>query len=212
MEKSICELHKIFHLLNKEIFSNELPEPAITIQNRGKRNALGWCSINPIWVDNEDKGQKHEINICAENANISVIQIAEIMLHEMAHYYGDLHEIKTTSRNGNFHNKKYKELAEKFGLLVTKTKKYGYSETKLGENTLNLINQANFDQEAFLLRRIDDEGQINKKKGSIKYTCPDLVELLDVLKKWFSFVGNVIHKWIPSQMKMIEYLFSMERF
>jgi ribosomal protein S27AE len=173
MLKLISELHSIFHFLNEEIFKNELPEPAITIQSRGKRNALGWCSQNPIWLDNDEKDKRHEINICAENANMKVMDVLEIMLHEMVHYYGDLHEIKTTSRNGNFHNKKYKELAEKFGLLVIKTQKYGYSETKLNDKTLQLVKDKNFNKEAFLMYRTNDEGMISKKKGSIKHTCPD---------------------------------------
>lgn len=172
-QQSIAELHKIFHFLNKEVFSNELPEPAITIQSRGKRNALGWCSQVPIWLNQEETDKRHEINICAENANMKVIDILEIMLHEMVHYYADLHEIKTTSRNGTFHNKKFKEIAEKYGLIVVKTQKYGYSDTKLNSNMMQLAESNNFDQEAFQLYRINDEGLVSKKRGSIKHTCPD---------------------------------------
>jgi hypothetical protein len=170
---AIDELHKIFTFLNLEIFNNILPEPAITIQSKGKRNALGWCSKNPIWVDSENKEQKYEINICAENANMKTTDIVEVMLHEMVHLYGDIHEIKTTSRNGSFHNKNYRDLALQFGLNVAKTKQYGYSETMLCEETIILVNNANFNQDAFILARINDEGNISKKKGSIKHVCPD---------------------------------------
>jgi hypothetical protein len=170
---AIDELHKIFTFLNKEILENQLPEPAITIQSRGKRNALGWCSNVPIWVDSESKEQKYEINICAENANMKIEDIVEIMLHEMVHLFADIHEIKTTSRNGGFHNKNYRDLAIRFGLNVTKTKQYGYSETNLKEETLKLIEDAKFSQDAFMLSRINDEGQMSKKKGSIKHICPE---------------------------------------
>lgn len=172
-QQSISELHKIFHFLNDKVFQNELPLPTVTIQSRGKRNALGWCSQNPIWLNKEETDKRHEINICAENANMKVIDILEIMLHEMCHYYADLHEIKTTSRGGTFHNKKFKEIAEKFGLIVTKTQKYGYADTKLSNDMMQLAQDNKFDQEAFQLYRINDEGLISKKRGSIKHTCPD---------------------------------------
>lgn len=190
MCKAIGELYKIFHFLNQSLFVNELPEPTITIQSKGKRNALGWCSKNPIWTDNEQKDTRYEINICAENANMEVNDIVEIILHEMAHLYGDIHDIKTTSRNGNFHNKKYKNLAERFGLTVIKTQKYGYSETHLSQTTLKLVQEAEFDQEAFLLYRIDDEGQISKKKGSIKHTCPDCGNMARTTKEMRLICGD----------------------
>jgi hypothetical protein len=171
LKDAIDELHTIFHSLNEHKFNKELPEPAITIQMRGKRNALGWCSIEPIWTNEDESDKRREINICAENANLSIIQIVEIMLHEMVHYYCDLQGIKTTSRNGTFHNKHYKEYAERFGLKVEKTDKYGYADTKLNSDTLNLVKELNFNQEAFTLYRFTD-GKVNKKKGSIKHICP----------------------------------------
>lgn len=190
MQKPIAELYRIFHFLNESIFNNELPEPAITIQSKGKRNALGWCSQILIWLDKEETDKRHEINICAENANLKVMNILEIMLHEMVHYYGDLHEIKTTSRNGNFHNRKYKDLAEKFGLIVTKTQKYGFSETKLNSKILQMAKEKNFDQEAFLMYRINDEGMINKKKGSIKHTCPNCENVARTTKEMVLICGK----------------------
>ena len=36
----IKELHKAFDCFNKEFYNNELPKVIITIQSRGKRNAL----------------------------------------------------------------------------------------------------------------------------------------------------------------------------
>jgi predicted SprT family Zn-dependent metalloprotease len=173
MQVAIGELYKMFFFLNEKLYGNELPEPTLTIQSRGKHNALGWCTVNPIWVDKEQKDTRYEINICAEYANMEVIQIAEIILHEMAHLYGDIHEIKTTSRGGNFHNKEYKKLAEAHGLVVSKSKNNGFSETELNDTSKTLIAEANFSQESFKLARLDDEGKLNKKKGSIKHTCPN---------------------------------------
>lgn len=189
--ESVKELHNIFNSLNKEIFNNELPLPAITIQSKGKRNAIGWCSQLPIWInDKEEIENRHEINICAEYANTPVLVMAEIMLHEMIHYYADLHEIKTTSRNGSFHNKKYRDLGLRFGLIVSKTEKYGWAETKLNDETLNLVKEMNFNQGAFLMYRIDDTGKVSKKKGSIKHTCLSCGNVARSTKEMKLICGN----------------------
>jgi hypothetical protein len=168
----IDTLELCFDKLNEAKFNNELPQAVITIQAKGKRNAMGWCSINPIWHDTEKKDERREINICAEYANIKVLDIAEIMLHEMVHYYADLKGIKTTSRGGTFHNKKYKQYADQYGLEVEHDKKYGYAFTKLKKETAELVEKMNFSQDAFMLSRANDGGKLNKKKGSIKHTCP----------------------------------------
>lgn len=173
IKQTTDELHNIFQKINESIFQGILPLPAITIQSRGKRNALGWCTNIPVWVDSEQKDTRYEINICAENTNLIILDIAEIMLHEMVHYYASLNGIQDTSRKGTFHNKKYKELAEKYGLEVTHSKKYGYAETKLNPDTKKLFESFGFTQEAFLHSRIAvNENNITKKSGSIKHVCP----------------------------------------
>ena len=60
----IKELHKAFDCLNKEFYKGELPEVIITIQSKGKRNALGWLTVGKVWDDGTQS--KHEINKSAE--------------------------------------------------------------------------------------------------------------------------------------------------
>lgn len=102
------ELHVAFNLLNKQFFNNELPEPAITIQSSGKRLSMGWCSSKEVWSDRHGKIRKYELNISAEYLNIEFMETMDTMLHEMVHLYNSVKGVQDTSRNGTYHNKKFK--------------------------------------------------------------------------------------------------------
>lgn len=75
----------------------------------------------------------YEINICAEHLARPFEQVAETLLHEMVHLYNLQIGVQDTSRGGTYHNKKYKEAAEKHGLTVEKDAKYGWTKTSLND-------------------------------------------------------------------------------
>src|SRR5438132_560721 len=83
IKPAIIELERIFTEL-APLFGRDLPLPVITIQSKGRRNALGWH-----WKDkwqNGTPGKLTEINISAEHLDRPAEDIAETMLHEMVHY------------------------------------------------------------------------------------------------------------------------------
>jgi len=57
------------------------------------------------------------------------------LLHEAAHALDDAREIKDTSRQGRWHNARFKALATELGLAVTKDPRLGWSPTSLPEPT-----------------------------------------------------------------------------
>lgn len=155
IERAIEELHKGFRALNKQIFDSTLPEPAILVQNQGNRtrNILGWCTLDKIWADVEKTIQKYEINITAEYLNRPVTEIMETMLHEMVHLYCQVNSIKDTSRNGSYHNKRFKAEAERVGLKVEKVPNIGWASTSPKPETIELIERLQLDPAAFKIRR-----------------------------------------------------------
>lgn len=182
---AISELHKAFYCFNDALFNQELPEPAILIQNRGnKKNVLGWCSNKEIWINEKEQNKKYEINIVAESLNRTLCEIMSTLLHEMVHLYNSVNNIKDTSRNSTYHNKAFKKSAENYGLIIEHDKKTGWSDTKLREETEELVNSFSINEGAFDMFRIDKftsaEGQdgegeegIKKRKSSVrKYVCP----------------------------------------
>lgn len=64
LEKQIKALGDIFRYLNESKFDGRLNEKTIiTIQSqRRKKNAAGWCSVYPIWINNKEENF-YEINI-----------------------------------------------------------------------------------------------------------------------------------------------------
>lgn len=172
---AISELHRAFYKFNHDLYNNELPEPAILIQNKGnKKNVLGWCSTKEIWIDETTKEMKYEINIVAEYLNRPVNEIMSTLLHEMAHLYDLVNDIKDVTRAGTYHNKNFKETAESHGLIIEHDKKIGWSLSRVNPEAEALIKTFKLNPEAFNLARIDIINTSGtKKKSSVrKYVCP----------------------------------------
>lgn len=185
---ALKELYRIFSILNRDKFGDELPEPVITIQKTRGRN-LGHFTVDKVWknkqnlenenndADNSDETAYYEINIdprwfCDRTA----AEVAETLLHEMCHYYNKLSDIKDC--NGNVHNKKFKKLAEGVGLVVERGKSVGYGYTSLSEELQNYVEEViNPDAKAFEYFRagnaIKGSGTNVRTKTMFKYTCPD---------------------------------------
>lgn len=118
-------LNKIFTLLNEKYFENALSKPVITIQSTPK--AYGHVSVCDRWMSGE-KGRK-ELNIGAGTLNRHIEHIVATMLHEMVHIYCMDNGIQDTSRGYKYHNKKFKEEAEKRDLEISHHESYGWTIT-----------------------------------------------------------------------------------
>lgn len=172
------ELYRIFNILNHDKFDNVLPTPVITIQKTGGKT-LGHFTLDKVWKNknsNEDSNEEksyYEINIdprwfCDRTAD----DVVETLLHEMVHYCNKVSEIKDC--NGNVHNKKFKTLAEKVGLIVEKGKSVGWGYTSLSDELKTYIEtKIKPDEVAFeYFRAAVVKPTKPKKKTLFKYTCP----------------------------------------
>ena len=119
-------LNKIFDLLNQEYFGGALARPTITIQSTPK--AYGHFSLNSdTWISK--LGGTHEINIGAGTLSRPIEEVVTTMLHEAVHYDDYIKGIKDCSRGNTYHNRRFKEAAERCGLVVTHSDKYGWAHT-----------------------------------------------------------------------------------
>ena len=193
-------LEELFVILNNEFFSGELETPVITASTAGRKSAYGWCTTYRAWTDKEkrepidivptpeemdiltEQDGYYEINICAEYLQRSFNEICETMLHEMCHLYNLQIGVQDCSRGGSYHNTKFKEVAEKHGLEVEKTR-YGWSETSLNYQALSFIQS--LDKTKFVLhRRFPKKETETKKKSSMrKYMCPECYEQIRATKE-----------------------------
>ena len=174
------ELYRIFAILNRDKFNDELTEPVITIQ-KTRGMVLGHFTVDRVWQNKNDtehdENAYYEINIdprwfCKRSSE----EVVETLLHEMCHYANKMSDIKDC--NGNIHNKKFKTLAESVGLIVEKDKSVGWGYTSLSDELKEYIEkEIKPDAKAFeYFRSVVNKGdgiKIPKKKSIFKYTCPD---------------------------------------
>lgn len=164
--KAVKELERIYDFFNEEFTDSTLPSNVIiTIQTRGRRRtSLGWFSPDQ-WVEDGDKYS--EINISAETLSLNgEEELVDTLLHEMAHLKCYQDEIHDVSGDG-YHNKKYKTVAETFGLLVEKSKYYGYNVTKLSDGTKILVKDLKIDKSVFTTVRIDKPTIVEEKYDNL---------------------------------------------
>lgn len=169
---TIKELYRIFKLFNGSLFEDKLEEPVILIQSAKKTRTLGTCSVDKVWQHKKvEKSQKYEITISAESLQRPISEIAETLLHEMVHLHCSLNDIKDTSNNFVYHNKRYKKAAEEHGLNVEKEQTIGWAYTSLTDKTKGLIESFDIKQSVFNFYRTTFSG-IKIKTKTFKYNCP----------------------------------------
>ena len=187
IQSAIDELQRNFKMLNEVYFSGELERPVITILTDSTSGAYGWITVQKVW-SSKDKKWFREINICAEYLNRAPELIITTLLHEMVHLYNIQNGVQDCSRGGTYHNGKFKETAERSGLLVEKSDKYGFCITRPSQELTELV-KAKVRAGCFKLERMKTyrdgtpkttttgedgrEKTVTRTKQSMrKYNCP----------------------------------------
>jgi ribosomal protein S27AE len=140
LQSAIDELQRMFRLLNKTYFNDELERPVIAILTDTTSGAYGWISVNKVW-SSKDNAWFREINLCAEHLNRPVELVITTLMHEMCHLLNIQRGVQDTSRSGTYHNQKFKEVAECRGLVVGKSDKYGFCITTPSDAFTELVKQ-----------------------------------------------------------------------
>lgn len=168
--ETINSLEKLFDQFNDHLFEGKLERPILTVQADTTSGAYGWCTTQKIWKSDDE--EYYEINICAEHLNRPIKEVCATLIHEMVHLDNLYKGISDTSAGGRYHNKKFKETAEAHGLSISKDPRYGWTITKLSEETEAWIDE-NVEIDGFGLARAKKirKAAANKKKYNF-YVCP----------------------------------------
>ena len=184
--RTVQYLNKVFKLINAEYFDGSLEMPTITVQSTV--GAYGHVTTSKIWK-NEKGVATYELNIGADYLARPIENIVATLIHEGCHLYAMQNDIKDTSNNGVYHNKRFKILAEERGLSVSRHDKYGWTTTEPTEETINFCIDNDL-QEIMITRDTGfsfvginrggkaGDGADNlmkpktKRGNSIKWTCP----------------------------------------
>lgn len=173
LSPALLELERAFDSFNASLFQGTLKQrPVITIQSKGKRNAMGWFWANR-WKDtNGGENVVPEINISAEYLKAQdMLQPLETLIHEMVHLSNWKQGVQDCSRSGNYHNKHFKAEAELAGLIVEKVGNHGFAFTKLGDKARKAVETHKPDFEAFSVFRREEVGKKKPKKRLKKWAC-----------------------------------------
>jgi hypothetical protein len=173
------ELERLFNEFNTSIFEGSLSKPVITVAPKGQKNAAGWCSRKEIWRDGKQR-EFYEINICAEHLNRDIYAVCGTLLHEMVHLWNAQSGIQDCSRSSQYHNKYFKEAAEKYGLRVEKDYNRGFALTEITPETRNYLESLSLKD--FDLCRSLAPQQENAKRSTRRYCCPQCKTVIRATK------------------------------
>lgn len=142
------------------------------------------------WEDAEGN-DIHEILLSGESLKRGAAATIGTLIHELAHTYCHEHDIKDTSDGGRWHNKKFKEVAERMGLEITKGDRVGFSLTEVPESTqeqyaeqIEALEQAiqAWRRAPGILELVEPE---KAKSKTYKMQCPECQDAVPVGKGWF---------------------------
>lgn len=129
-------LEKAFNLLNEDWFEGKLDTPIITVIPTPR--AYAHYTTANVW--RTANGGKREINIASGSLDRNYEDVIASLMHEMVHMWNDtVLNVQDTSRNGQWHNRTFAIEAEKHGLTVEKSKRYGFAITTYNESLLEWI-------------------------------------------------------------------------
>ncbi len=118
-----------------------------------------------------------EIMISGEGLRRSALSVLGTLLHEAAHALAAARGISDTSRQGRYHNKKFKACAEELGITAGHDQKIGWSITTVPDDTaLAYADQLDSLQTAMTLWRIDEHngptGTTRRSTNLTAAACP----------------------------------------
>ena len=118
-------LEKIFRALNAKYFDGTLEEPIITVMSTPR--AYGHVTVSKTWRRGDE--YRHELNIGAGTLDRPIENVVATMVHEMVHLYNMQIGVKDCSRNGVYHNKKFRDAATARDLAISYDPRLGWSIT-----------------------------------------------------------------------------------
>jgi hypothetical protein len=132
------QIEKAFDHFNVKLFDGKLNRPAITIQRDA--GTYGWCSIYEVWGNGSGRDGMRELNLTANYLRRHALDRWGTLIHEMVHLSNLQNGVLDCNPSNQYHNKKFKTLAESVGLVVTKEGHRGWCRTRVATSHLDGIN------------------------------------------------------------------------
>ncbi|MCL2556328.1 MAG: SprT-like domain-containing protein [Firmicutes bacterium] len=167
-QENLKALNEAFDFLNYTFFGNTLSKTVITIQADYKQRAYGWFTCYDAWNSKDLKSA--EINLSANYLDRPAHETVGTLLHEMCHQWAYENGVQDCSRAGTYHNKRFKEIAERHGLVVEFMQGRGWAVTKLADESRQKIESI---LGLLTLKRVIPSKKAGKKSSTRKYECQE---------------------------------------
>lgn len=176
-----------------------IPDTVIVIGASGRGEVHGHFQPKSWKLKGGSKDELYgEIFLAGESLERGGEGTLGTVLHELVHAHCHAKGIKDTSNGNRYHNQKFKEVAEEFGLHLEKAQTIGWSVTTVPEATLDLY-RSEVEQLDGAIRThrlsfgaLQDLGlePETPKPMKRKMQCPECEEPLIVTKTWWEKQGN----------------------
>lgn len=138
------------------------------------------------WKELEGETRYHEMFLSGESLARKGKDTMGTIIHELAHAYCHANKIQDTSNRGRYHNLQFKEVAERFGLIIEQAKTIGWSTTTVPSGTAALYEReiAALDEAIVAYR---DFAEVAASATVKKYMmqCPECQDPVPTGKRWF---------------------------
>jgi hypothetical protein len=120
-----------------------VPDVVVTLGSGLVRQGmkLGHFAAN-VWTRGES--DVHELFVGGEGLARGAEAVMATLLHEASHAWAEANEIKDTSRQGRYHNDKFRMIGETFGLKLQKDSVLGWSASEMSDEARELYSEAIF--------------------------------------------------------------------
>lgn len=112
----------------------DVPEVVVTIGGGAERGGL---KLGHFAAERWARGADavHELFVGGEGLQRGARDVMGTLLHEAAHAAAAARGVQDTSRQGRYHNGKFRQIAESFGLIIEHDSRIGWSVTTMPEGT-----------------------------------------------------------------------------
>ena len=184
-----------------------------TTGRKGMSQTHGHFHANQWTTRKAGESPVHEIYLSGESLARGGRATAGTVIHELAHAFAFANGIKDTSNVGRYHNKRFKEIAERFGLEISQAPVIGFSVTTLPDDTyrtyrdeIDALGDAIQGHRAGAYGRAFTGGggigggsepggttaAAGPKRARLKMGCPECGEYTPVSNKWWDSNGDKI--------------------
>lgn len=194
MTPTLQMLHAVNAVIDKarEIHDG-IPEVTVVLGASGKmRNGQkhghfapkAWESRHGEDLDVIEATRMGEVFLSGESLQRGAVATVGTILHELVHAYCHEQEIKDTSNGHRYHNKKFKEIANEFGLDIEQAKTIGWSVTSVPEATQETYaDEIKALDEALVQYRVGNaELKITQPQKKFKMGCMECGDSVQVTK------------------------------